>query len=41
MEHSYQLNQEMLNDPYDPWLLLSKRGIDRRVIDKYREPVIN
>ena len=23
-----------------PWLLLLKRGFDRRVINKYREPVI-
>jgi len=32
----------MSNDTYapSPWLLLSKRGFDRRVINKYREPVI-
>jgi len=38
--HDTSKNKKCRTTHIPPWLLLLKRGFDRRVINKYREPVI-
>jgi len=35
-----KLKQKMSDDTYAPWLILSKKGSDRRVIKNHMEPDI-